>query len=136
MSNSIEYRVGIPASSRRRAAELYKDAFHQKFFPVVKSQEKMVEILTESIKPEYAVAAFEGESLVGLAGFHHSGSSFTGGGNAYGLIKRLGLFKGLWAIFVFGILYERKAGPGELLMDGIVVDPSMRSKGYWDRASR
>ena len=115
---------------------MYEEAFRQKFLPVVKSQEKMIEILEESIKPEYAVVALEGERLVGLAGFHHGKSYFTGGGNAYGLIKRLGLFRGLWAIFVFGILYERKAGPGELLMDGIVVDPSMRSKGYWDRASQ
>ncbi len=129
MSKSIEYRVGIPESSRRRAAELYEEAFRQKFFPVAKSKEKMVEILTESIKPEYAVAAFEGDRLVGLAGFHHEGDYFTSGGSTYGLIKLLGLFRGLWAVFIFGILYERKAELGELLMDGIAVDSSMRGKG-------
>lgn len=65
----------------------------------------------------------------GLAGFHNKGSSFTGGANASLIMNKLGLVKGLWAIALFTILYNRKSVQGELLMDGIVVDPSMR--GQW-----
>ena len=129
MSETIYYSIGVPESCRRRAAELYEEAFRGKFLPVVKSREKMVEILDESIMPEYAVTALQGDRLVGLAGFHHRGGYFTGGGSALGLIKRLGIFRGLWALFIFGVLYERKASPGELLMDGIAVDASMRGRG-------
>lgn len=133
MKTSIHYQVGMPESCRLRAAELYEEAFRQKFSPIVKSREKLIEILIDAIQPELAVVAIEEERLAGLAGFHHSGNSFTSGGSASSIIKRLGLFKGLWAIALFIILYERKASQGELLMDGIAVDPSMRGKGIGTR---
>lgn len=129
MSDTIEYLIGLPEEYRRRAAELYEEAFRGKFLPVVKSKEKSVEILVDSIKPEYAVAAIENDRLVGIAGFHGKGGYFTSGGSAYGIIRRLGLARGLWTILILGIIYERKPAPGELLMDGIAVDSSVRGRG-------
>ena len=129
MSETIEYKIGLPEEYRRRAAELYEEAFQGKFLPVVKSRQKSVEILVDSIKPEYAVAAIEQDKLLGIAGFHGTGGYFTSGGSSYGIIRRLGLAKGLWTILVLGIIYERKPAPGELLMDGIAVDSSVRGKG-------
>ena len=129
MNESIEYRVGLPESCRRRAAELYEEAFRQKFAPIVNDRDKLIEILAESIQPEFALAALVDERLVGLAGFHRGGTSFTGGGSVGDIIKQLGLLRGIWAILLIAILLERKADEGELLMDGIVVDPSMRGKG-------
>lgn len=129
VENSVYYQIGMPESCRETAAELYEEAFHQKFAPIVKSREKMIHILADSIKPELAVVSMEGERLVGLAGFHHKADSFTGGGSASRIIKHIGLFRGLWAIALFTILYERKPVDGELLMDGIAVDASMRGQG-------
>ncbi|GJM15128.1 MAG: molybdopterin-guanine dinucleotide biosynthesis protein MobC [Thermodesulfobacteriota bacterium] len=133
MKTAIHYQLGLPESCRIRAAELYEEAFRQKFAPIVKSRKKLIEILTDCIKPEFAVVALKEERLVGLAGFHNRGSSFTGGGSASSIIKKLGLFKGLWAIALFTILYERKESQDELLIDGIVVDPSMRGQGIGTR---
>ncbi len=133
MKKNIHYQVGMPESYRVRAAELYEEAFRQKFAPIIKSREKLIEILADSIQPEFAVVALVEERLIGLAGFHNRGKSFTSGGSASLMIKKLGLFKGLWAIALFTILYERKASEDELLMDGIVVDPSMRGQGIGTR---
>lgn len=129
MMNSISYQIGLPKSYRHRAAELYEEAFQQKFTPIVKSREKMVRILDDGIKPELAVVALEDDRLVGLAGFYHSSSSFTGGINTSNIIKHLGLIRGLWTVALFAILYERKVSEGELFMDGIVVDAEMRGRG-------
>ena len=129
MTDTIVYKIGLSESDRRRAAELYEEAFRQKFIPVVKSKDKMTDILEESIMPDYAVVALKGERLVGLAGFHGRSGYFTGGGSTTCLIKKLGLFRGLWALFVFGFIYERNEASGELLMDGIVVDESLRGMG-------
>lgn len=129
MKTENHYQLGLPEPYRLKAAELYEEAFQQKFAPIVKSKEKLIEILAVSIQPEFAVVALKENHLVGLAGFHNKGSSFTSEGSASLIIKKLGLFKGLWAIALFTILYERKAAEGELLMDGIVVDPSMRGQG-------
>ena len=97
-----------------RAAKLYQEAFHNKFTPVIKSKEKTVEILIDSIIPEYAVAAIENERLIGIAGFHGRHGYFTGGGSSNGIIRRLGLIRGLWTILILGIIYERKPAPGVL----------------------
>ena len=129
MTKLIQYQIGLPESCRQKAAELYEEAFQQKFTPIVKSREKMVQILVDGIQPELAVAALEGDRLVGLAGFYHSSNSFTGGINASNIVKHLGLIRGLSTLVLFGFLYERKVSEGELFMDGIVVDPEMRGKG-------
>ena len=119
----------MPENCRGKAAELYEEAVRQKFLPIVKSSEKMLEILVDSIQPELAVVALEEDRLVGIAGFHNGKNSFTGGMSTSNIIKRLGLIRGIWTIAFFTILYDRKPVDGELLMDGIVVDSEMRGKG-------
>ncbi|MCG8434560.1 MAG: GNAT family N-acetyltransferase [Gammaproteobacteria bacterium] len=125
---AIEYHIGFPEFCRQRAAELYDEAFQRKFKPIIASDELRVAILAESICPDFAVTAFKGDQLVGIAGFHEENFSFTGGGSARGVLKRLGWLKGLRAILLFA-LFERNPRHGELLMDGIVVDDSERGKG-------
>ena len=129
MTEAIRYQIGMPEHCRRRAAELYEEAFRQKFLPIVRSREKIIEILADSIQPELAVVALEGDRLVGLAGFYHKGNSFTGGMSTSVITKHLGLIRGLWSTALLGILYSRKVTEGELWMDGIVVDQEIRGRG-------
>ena len=129
MKAPIHYQIGMPESCRLRAAELYEEAFGQKFTPMFKSRETIIEILHDTIKPELALVAIENDRLVGLAGFYYGGSSFTGGMTASYIIKKLGLLRGLWAITLLTLLYDRKVKEGELWMDGIVVDSDMRGRG-------
>lgn len=77
---------------------------------------------------DFSIAAFEATTLIGLAGFSTTQGSLTGGIGYRGLLADLGWMKGSRAAVVLGF-YERKAKEGELLMDGIVVDPEYRGKG-------
>lgn len=125
----VVYQIGMPESCRPRAAELYEEAFGQKFTPIFKSKETIIEVFIDTIKPELALVALENERLVGIAGFYYKGTSFTGGMSASYIVKKLGLFKGLWAITLLTLIYERKVKEGEMWMDGIVVDSEMRGRG-------
>ncbi|MEM7009648.1 MAG: GNAT family N-acetyltransferase [Thermodesulfobacteriota bacterium] len=129
MNRSIRYQLGIPEDCRQKAAQLYAEAFSQKFMPIIGSKEKLIGILYDAIKPECGIAALKDEQLVGLCGFYHNGISFTAGMSSSVIIKHLGYIKGTWAILLLWILYERKPAAGELWMDGIVVDTDMRGKG-------
>ena len=81
---------------------------------------------------EYAIVAIAENKLVGLAGFHTPTGSLTGGLTYRGLLSQLGFIKGNWAALIFS-LYERNPTPGELVMDGIVVDSTARGKGIGSR---
>lgn len=125
---NIEFRLGLPEKFRQEAAILYDEAFRQKFKPIIKSDKKRIEVLTDSICTDFAIVASIENRLLGIAGFHANGNSFTGGANSTDIIIKLGFFKGLKAIILFA-MFERKPQADELLMDGIVVDTEMRGKG-------
>ena len=108
------YQIGLPIHHRQRAAALYEEAFRQKLRPAIPDQGRRVAILAESIVTDRAVVALADDTLLGLAGFHHGGKSFTGGGSASGVFKQLGLWRGVRAIAFLTL--ERKPAP-ELLMD-------------------
>ena len=133
MSGGVEIRLGLPEPARRRAAELYETAFRQKLAPIVPDREELVAILADSIQPDRALVALaEDGLLLGLAGFHHDGRAFTSGGTAGGVIRRLGLLRGLRAVALFA-LFERKPRRGELLMDGIAVAAEAHGRGVGTR---
>ena len=126
--SQIKFVRGIPEAMRQEAAQLYDDAFGEKFAVAISSRSSRIELLATSLVLEYACAAICDEQLVGLAGFHVDGHSLTGGLNYQKLISHLGFFKGNWAALIFSI-YERKQQNGELLMDGIAVRSDKRGKG-------
>lgn len=128
IATPIKISVGLPESCREQAAIMYDDAFRQKYEPIIRSQEDRIEILAQSFHPDLAIVALEGERLVGLAGFCYRGRAFFSGGNAYDVIKKFGLFKGLKGVILLS-LFIRRPCEGELLMDGIAVDVSMRGRG-------
>ena len=127
-NESLKIVHGIPESMRETAAGLYDEAFGAKFALAISSKTHRLSLLTKSLNLPFAFAAIEGEKLLALAGFKTKNGSFTGGLTVKHLFKELGALKGTWAIVVFS-LYERSLKPGELLMDGIVVDSSRRGEG-------
>ena len=124
----MKYHLGLPPHMRHQAAVLYEEAFRQKLAPIIWNERQRIQILETSLIPELAVVAVEGPTLAGLAGFHHSGRSFTGGCAARDVLNRLGLLKGLWAIAGLA-LFEQQPVADELLLDGIVVRADMRGQG-------
>ncbi len=125
---NISYAHGVPERFRHAAAVLYDNAFGAKFAVAVPARERRLRLLAESFQLEHAIGAIADEKLVGIAGFHGTAGSLTGGMTFRSLIARLGLLRGSWAAVIFS-LYDRRPLPGELLMDGIAVAPDMRGRG-------
>lgn len=128
---------GMPERFRGKASLLYDEAFGPKLSVAVRSGEKRIALLEESMVPAFALAALAGDELAGVAGFQTPEGSFTGGlvsgSAAYkNLVSQLGYLKASWAAAIFS-LYERKAKPGELLMDGIAVRSDFRGQGIGGR---
>ena len=124
----MEYQIGLPETLRGQAAVLYDEAFRKKFAPIVTDRDQRISILTDSICPAFAIVALDAGRLAGLVGFYEGDRSFTSGGTAKGLIKRLGWLRGLRAAILFS-LFHKKPSEGVLRMDGIIVDPTLRGKG-------
>jgi len=111
-----------------RTAELYDIAFGEKLALAIPNSTDRVRLLSNAMQLEFSIGAFDGVKLVGIAGFSTPEGALTGGINYRGLLSELGWIKGNRAAVILS-LYERKAKDGELLMDGIVVDPEYRGKG-------
>jgi ribosomal protein S18 acetylase RimI-like enzyme len=80
-----------------------------------------------SLDLHHAVAAIRADELVGVAGFKHAGNGLVG--VQYEAMRQaFGWIGGLWRVLALSI-FSRRETPGELLMDGIVVDNSLRGQG-------
>lgn len=133
----ITFQQGFPDSQLDTAVSLYDVAFGAKLGVAIPSEEKRNAFMRQSLLPDYAISAMDGEKLVGLAGFHTAEGSLTGGfmdgmAGYRQFISQLGLLRGHWAMLILS-LYERKADEGQLLMDGISVDPQYRGQGIGGR---
>lgn len=125
---SVQILQGIPEGMRSTAVELYDDAFGGKFAVAISSKEQRLALLADSLNLAFAFGMIQNDRLVGLAGYKTHEGSFTDGMTYNALLKHAGVVRGNWAALVFS-LYERSLSSGELLMDGIVVDPAARGQG-------
>lgn len=133
----ITFQQGFSDSQLDTAVSLYDIAFGAKLGVAIRSDVKRQAFLCKSLLPNYAISAMDGEKLVGLAGFHTAAGSLTGGfpsgmAGYRQFISQLGFLRGHWAMLILA-LYERKAAEGQLLMDGISVDPTYRGQGIGGR---
>ncbi len=128
----ITYVHGVPDETRVQAVSLYDGAFGQKFATAVPNASQRTALLSASLHLPFAFAAIKNGQLVGLAGYKTESGSLTDGMTYKILLKTLGVIRGNWAALIFS-LYERSIKPGELLMDGIVVDPNHRGQGIGTR---
>lgn len=115
-------------SNKRQVSKLYENAFGAKFSAAIKNKQQRIQMLAKSFVPEFSFVAQIDDQIIGLAGFQTPEGSLTGGMTLKGLLSELGIIRGIWAALVFS-LFERKAKPEELVMDGIVVDENHRSQG-------
>ncbi len=107
---------------------LFDAAFAGKLSVLVPVVGRRRAVLRESIDLERAYAAYRGDRLCGICGFHHLGRSFTGGLGARSFFRHLGFLGGLRACVV-GALLVRKPAEGELLLDGVAVAAENRGGG-------
>ncbi|MET9572949.1 GNAT family N-acetyltransferase [Streptomyces virginiae] len=123
----VVVRRGLPAGAERRAAEMYWDAFGRKLGPALNPPDKAVPFIAAHLNADRAVCALLDGQLVGLAGYQLGGRALTGG-SACAVLHAYGHLRGLPRLLLLA-LFERHAAPGQLVMDGIAVDPGMRGRG-------
>ncbi|MFD7747876.1 GNAT family N-acetyltransferase [Streptomyces sp. NPDC059698] len=126
-AGQVTVRRGVPAGTERRVAELYWDAFGRKLGPALSPASKAVPFIAAHLNTDRAVCALLDGQLVGLAGYHHGGRSLTGG-SARAVLRAYGRLRGLHRLLLLA-LFERRPAPGQLVMDGIAVDPAVRGRG-------
>lgn len=124
----VTFRVGFDDRDRVVAAKLYDEAFQQKLRPGIPHEAKRLRFLAAGMVPSHCIAAYDGERLVGIAGFHDVSGSLTGGIDFKLAREILGVWGALRAYAVFALL-DRSPDEGELLMDGITVDAGERGRG-------
>ncbi|MFF7247366.1 GNAT family N-acetyltransferase [Embleya sp. NPDC008237] len=124
-------RRGLPPDARRRAAELYWEAFGRKLGAALGPPETGIAFIAEHLNADRAIAATQGGVLVGVAGYTHAGRGFTGG-SARDVLRTYGRLGGLHRVAILALL-ERRPKPTELVMDGIAVDPDRRGLGIGSR---
>lgn len=131
---------GFAEHERCEAATLYEQAFGAKLGVGIKSAEQRIHLLSDGFELDHAFVARKGQAehghsvvqpankIIALAGFSTQTGALTAGITYRKILRQLGFFKGQKAAFVLS-LFERKAKPNELLMDGIVVDEHHRGQG-------
>ncbi|MFF2776097.1 GNAT family N-acetyltransferase [Streptomyces sp. NPDC058052] len=129
MDSTTAIRRGVPRGSEERVADLYWDAFGRKLGAALGPAGRGRAFIARHLHHDRAVVAVAspGEHVVGVAGYQLGGRGLTGGG-VRDVLSGYGLFRGLPRLAVLALL-ERTPAPGELVMDGIAVDPAHRGTG-------
>jgi len=132
MQPTSEIVLGIPPAQQRQAAAIYYDAFRQKISSMVgEDADTAVDNLIEAMHPENAFVAMREGQVLGLVGFQHGGRKLVDV-RLGSLIRRYGLFSGLWRGLLDTIM-ARHPQRGEFLLDGIAVHTDARGQGVGTR---
>ncbi|KOU37217.1 GNAT family N-acetyltransferase [Streptomyces sp. WM6368] len=130
-TESVEVRRGVPEGAAARVAELYWEAFAGKLGVALGPAAAGRRFIAEHLHADRAVTALsgggEGGRVVGVAGYQLAGRGLVGG-DAAAVRAQYGPVRGLYRVFLLALL-ERTPARGELVMDGIAVDPAERSRG-------
>ncbi|WP_406738108.1 GNAT family N-acetyltransferase [Streptomyces sp. NBC_00853] len=131
-TESVEVRRGLPEGTAVRVAELYWEAFGGKLGRALGPAEAGRRFIAGHLHADRAVTALSaapgrGGRVVGVAGYQLAGRGLVGG-DAAAVMAQYGRVRGLYRVFLLALL-ERTPARGELVMDGIAVDPAERSRG-------
>lgn len=128
MNTNITYQDHLPETHFDEAAELYESAFGPKFARAIPQRSDRMHLIRNGFHADFAFTAFDGDRLVGLAGYQTSSGYLTGGITPRAIWRKLGPLPSIRAIIILS-LYDRTPAKGELVMDGIAVRSSHRGRG-------
>lgn len=129
--SDIQISLGLKPEHREKAAELYYAAFRQKFQPIFRDEVRAQQVLQAAFDENYVIVATYDGDIVGLAGFQEKEGNLLDVQPKH-MTQVFGWLGGWIRIIAFSI-FSRSAPAHILLMDGIVVDASMRGKGIGSR---
>ncbi|MGW1767118.1 GNAT family N-acetyltransferase [Streptomyces sp. NPDC002073] len=127
----MELRHEVPEGGEDRVAELYWEAFGRKLGAALGPAPAGRAFIAAHLHRDRAVTAIEGGRIVGVAGFRVGGYGLTGG-TAGDVLRAYGVPRGLLRLPLLALL-ERTPTAGQLVMDGIAVDPGCRGSGIGGR---
>lgn len=123
----VKIQNGLKDGDKTGAARLYWQAFGGKLGRVMAPERKALAFVSRVLDPRFALAAYDGSRLLGVAGFKTPEGSFVGGdfgdlraiyGLGGALLRSLGL-----------VMLDRDVDNERFLMDGICVAPQARGRG-------
>ncbi|MFB7469215.1 GNAT family N-acetyltransferase [Streptomyces sp. NPDC056224] len=126
-TESVDVRRAAPRGAEERVAELYWEAFSGKLGAALGPAEAGRRFIAGHLHRDRAVVAVSGGRVVGVAGYQLAGRGLVGGDTA-AVRAQYGQVRGLYRVFLLALL-ERTPARGELVMDGIAVDPAERGRG-------
>ncbi|MFD9029719.1 GNAT family N-acetyltransferase [Streptomyces sp. NPDC059567] len=124
---SYEIRQEVPHGAERQVVEIYWEAFGRKLGPALDPPAKAKSFLSAHLHRDRGITALVDGRVVGVAGYKLGGRGLTGGG-ARDVLSAYGHLAGLPRLALLALL-DRTPAKGELLMDGIAVDPGQRGTG-------
>ncbi|MFB7170559.1 GNAT family N-acetyltransferase [Streptomyces sp. NPDC056254] len=129
MDAAVVIGRGVPHGAEQRVAELYWEAFGRKLGAALGPPERGRAFIAGHLHHDRAAVALApgGDRIVGVAGYRLGGRALTGGG-VLDVLGAYGTLRGLPRVALLALL-ERTPEPGELVMDGIAVDPAHRGAG-------
>ncbi|MDA5283839.1 GNAT family N-acetyltransferase [Streptomyces sp. Isolate_45] len=127
-SGSVEVRRGVPDGAEERVAELYWEAFGRKLGAALGPAPEGRRFIASHLHRDRALSALdEAGQVLGVAGYQLGGRGLVGG-DAAAVRATYGQVRGLYRVLLLALL-ERTPTRGELVMDGIAVDPAARGRG-------
>ena len=125
----LEIRLGLPEEHRSAAAELFFEAFREKLGPILRTEEKAISAFAADENLQYAIAALQDGSLVGVCSLSYAGGEFFDL-TLSTFVREFGPVRGVLKLSVLAILFRERPSKGELLVDGIVCPLRAPRTGY------
>jgi ribosomal protein S18 acetylase RimI-like enzyme len=123
----IEIIHGLPAQFRLQVAEIYYDAFRQKIIPLVRSQEKGINLLQQLFNAQHALIAMVQDKCVGVAGLHYDDQYFVEPKLSV-FVHELGGLRGIPG-YLFFHAFEPTPSKEKLHIECLAVSSTMCGKG-------
>jgi ribosomal protein S18 acetylase RimI-like enzyme len=118
---------GLPPQYRTAAMQLYWQAFGGKLGPIMGPKRRALAYLHRVMRPDQCIAAFQGDALVGIVGYHTAQGSFAGG-DSDDMRAIYGWAGSLWRMAIL-LRLGHTAECGALLIDGFCVMDAARGQG-------
>jgi len=126
-TTDIQICRGLPEHYRRRAAEIYYEAFARKVGAITGDRQHSIAILEKAIEPGLVIAALGPLGMAGLAGLQHEGRRFIQWKLAY-FVQEYGWLRG--SLQALALSFDRQPWrEGQLLLDALAVAASARGQG-------
>ncbi len=117
----------LPEARVPEGVRLYYTGLGVKLGPVFGPLASALAVLPGSIHPTRCLTALSEGRLAGILGIHDQQGSFLE--PSYGtMVRHYGQISGTFRTMLL-MLLDHKVPPGDLYLDGIVVDPSLRGQG-------